>query len=73
VINKISAKAKTALQLKRAINLVWQSGPRWTMASVALILIQGLLPLLALYLMKLIVDAVTVGVTAADKTAAFGL
>jgi ATP-binding cassette subfamily B protein len=71
VFNKISSKAKTALQLKRAINLVWQSGPRWTMASIALILVQGLLPLLALYLLGRIVDAVAVGVTAPDKTAAF--
>ena len=31
----------------------------WTIASLALVVIQGALPLLTLYLMKLIVDAVT--------------
>ncbi|MDH3603006.1 MAG: ABC transporter ATP-binding protein, partial [Candidatus Tectomicrobia bacterium] len=45
-------------QTYRALHLVWQSGPRWTIASVALIVVQGLLPLLALYCMKLVVDAV---------------
>jgi ATP-binding cassette subfamily B protein len=34
-------------------------GPGWTIASLALVVIQGALPLLTLYLMKLIVDAVT--------------
>jgi ATP-binding cassette subfamily B protein len=71
VLNKFSSKAKTALQLKRALSLVWQSGPRWTAASVVVILVQGLLPLLALYLMKLVVDAVASGITAPDRTTAF--
>jgi ATP-binding cassette subfamily B protein len=48
-----------ALQLKQAICLVWQSAPGWTLAGIALIILQGSLPLAALYLMKLIVDAVT--------------
>ena len=34
-------------------------GPGWTLASLALVVIQGALLLLTLYLMKLIVDAVT--------------
>ena len=45
----------------------WQSAPGWTTANFGLILIQGLLPLVSLYLMKLIVDAVTAGLMAADK------
>ena len=39
-------------------------------ASLALVVLQGVLPLLALYLMKLIVDAVTFAIGAPDKTAA---
>jgi hypothetical protein len=34
-------------------------GPGWTIASLSLVVIQGALLLLTLYLMKLIVDAVT--------------
>jgi ATP-binding cassette subfamily B protein len=52
---------ENALQLKQAIDLVWKSAPGWTLAGVALIILQGSLPLAALYLMKLIVDAVTSG------------
>ncbi len=50
-----------SLQLKQAISLVWQSAPGWTLAGIVLIILQGSLPLAALYLMKLIVDSVTTG------------
>jgi ATP-binding cassette subfamily B protein len=53
------------------VRFVLQAGAGWTIASLALVFVQGLLPLLALYLMKLIVDAVTISLTAADKIAAF--
>lgn len=42
--------------------MVWQSTPLWTAVSVILLLVQGLLPLVSLYLMKLFVDAVTAGI-----------
>lgn len=45
--------------LHRAIALVWQSSPRWTVVSLVLLLVQGLLPLASLYLLKQLVDAVT--------------
>lgn len=41
------------------------------MVSLGLVSIQGLLPLLTLYLIKLIVDAVTFSLSATDKQAAF--
>ncbi len=50
-------------QIYRAVHLVWQSGPRWTLANSALISVQGALPLLALYCMKLVVDAVATGLS----------
>ncbi len=53
--------ADNALRLKQAIGLVWESTPGWTLAGVALIILQGILPLAALYLMKLIVDSVSNG------------
>jgi ATP-binding cassette, subfamily B, bacterial len=45
--------------LARAFLLVWESAPGWTAASLALVAAQGLLPLASLYLMKLLVDALT--------------
>ncbi|HZG39646.1 MAG TPA: ABC transporter transmembrane domain-containing protein, partial [Nodosilinea sp.] len=56
--------------LQRAIGLVWQSAPSWTFASLILLVIQGILPLASLYLMKLLVDTVTTGITTADKATA---
>jgi ATP-binding cassette subfamily B protein len=57
-------------QLRRAMRFVWQGAPAWTVASAALAVVQGILPLAALYLMKLIVNAVAAGITAHDKAAA---
>ncbi|GAB4536603.1 MAG: ABC transporter ATP-binding protein [Thermodesulfovibrionia bacterium] len=59
------------LQLKRTFHLVWQSAPRWTIASIILVIIQGVLPLITLYLMKLVIDAIASGITNPDKLEAF--
>ena len=50
---------------------MWRAAPGWTALAVCLAVVQGVLPLLAVYLMKLIVDAVTEGIGAADQAAAF--
>jgi len=65
-------KLNRVWRLKRALHLVWQSTPGWTIASVVLFIVQGVLPLLSLYLIKLIIDAVTVGVAAPEKTEVLG-
>ncbi|MBW1971133.1 MAG: ABC transporter ATP-binding protein, partial [Deltaproteobacteria bacterium] len=64
-------RLKHAFRLDRAVRFVWQAAPGWTLAGMALVFIQGILPLLTLYLMKLIVDAVTISLGAPDKMAAF--
>lgn len=64
-------KIKRSLRLDRALRFVWQAGPGWTISSLAIVFLQGLLPLLTLYLMKLIVDGVIFAIGAADKVAAF--
>jgi ATP-binding cassette subfamily B protein len=64
-------KLRDALHLGAAIKLVWRAAPGWTVLNVILAVVQGILPLIAVYLMKLIVDAVTAGITAADHAAAF--
>jgi ATP-binding cassette subfamily B protein len=61
----------TLAPLLRGMRLVWESAAGWTAAQLALLVVQGLLPLATLYLMKLIVDAVTVAVGAADLETSF--
>jgi len=57
----IWSKCMRALQIGRAVELVWESAPRWTLARATLLILLGLLPLASLYLLKLIVDSVTSG------------
>ena len=68
----VKLKIQRTLRLDFALRLVWQSAPGWTVASLALLVVQGALPLVSLYLMKLTVDAVTAALEAPDKGAAFG-
>lgn len=65
-------KIINTLRLRRALSLVWQSAPGWTLASAFLAVLQGTLPLVSLYFIKLIVDSVTTGVNSTNKEAAFG-
>ncbi|PKN38857.1 MAG: ABC transporter ATP-binding protein [Deltaproteobacteria bacterium HGW-Deltaproteobacteria-2] len=67
----VKLKIQRVLQLRRALSFVWQSAKGWTIANGVLLVVQGVLPLLPLYLMKLMVDAVTAGLTASDKGMAF--
>ena len=67
----LSEKIQTALRLDRAVRLVWQIAPGWTLANIMLVVSQGALPLAQLYLMKRIVDAVATGLLAPDKATSF--
>ncbi len=58
-----------AFRLGRALRLVWQLAPRWTLVNAALVVVQGGLPLAALYVMKRILDAVAAAVKAPDHAA----
>ncbi len=62
---------QNTLSLRRAVRLVWDSSRGWTLASFFILVIQGLLPLAALYVLKLILDAVSAALAAPDKAAAF--
>lgn len=55
----IKTKIRRSLRLDLALRFVWQSTPGWTIANLVLVVIQGPLPLLSLYLMKLLIDGVT--------------
>jgi len=52
--------------LRLAMFFVWESGPKWTLANIGLLVVQGLLPLGTLYLMKLLVDHVAEALTLQD-------
>lgn len=58
--------------IPKAIGLLWQAAPGWSCLSAVLLALQAGLPLVQLYLMKLVVDGVTFAVGAADKEAAIG-
>ena len=58
------------VRVERAVRLVWESGPKWTVASGILVLIQGVLPLASLYLIKLVIDTVSAGMTDPDTDGA---
>lgn len=61
ILNRIGPFLYT---VRRALSFVWQSSPSLGSASIVVRVIQGLLPLGALYLTKLLIDAVTEGLKA---------
>lgn len=60
-------KINNIFNLRRALLLVFQSAPGWTLISFFPLVLQGLLPLASLYIMKLIVDSVTFGSSLSNK------
>ncbi|RTZ99474.1 MAG: ABC transporter ATP-binding protein [Deltaproteobacteria bacterium] len=67
----LGRKIYQIFRLDRAVKFVWKASPGWTLVSLALITIQGALPLLSLYVMKLIIDAVTVSVSISGGSSGF--
>jgi ATP-binding cassette subfamily B protein len=59
------------LTLRHALLFVWQSSPSLAVGSIVVRVIQGLLPLVALYLTKLLIDAVTEGLKAPSAEVSF--
>ena len=51
--------------------LIWQATPRLAIARLIILFIQGILPLVSLYLTKLIVDVLAANVDNSDKIAVF--
>lgn len=71
----IKKRIEGVFSLNRAIRFVWRASPGWTVVNGAILAFQGLLPLLALYVMKLLIDTVSLslaspgGVHAMDRIA----
>jgi ATP-binding cassette, subfamily B, bacterial len=66
---QLFSKLTKALHLWPAIRMVWNSSPRWAMARIGLLIVQGILPLCSLYLTKLIIDALTLGLKTQPEVA----
>jgi len=57
--NSLHTKLKNALRIDRAIKFVWEASPLYIVLSGILVIILGVLPLLSLYMIKLIIDSVS--------------
>jgi ATP-binding cassette subfamily B protein len=57
--------------LKRALGLVWECAPGYTVAASVLVAIQGVLPLVTLYVLKLVVDQVVKSAGTTDRAEVF--
>lgn len=58
-MNELLERIRSSIhQFTRALSFVWHSSHRWTLANIGLVVVQGLLPLLTLYLIKLLVDTI---------------
>lgn len=60
----VQAKLQNIFRIDRAFRFVWHASAGWTVLNGLLAVLQGVLPLLSLYLIKLIVDTITLAVQA---------
>jgi ATP-binding cassette, subfamily B, bacterial len=70
-VRKLRQRMTQAFHLLPALRLIWQSSPQWTVARVFVLSLQGVLPLVSLFLLKLVIDHIAVSLTAVNKSAAF--
>ena len=68
--NSVKAHIKGLFSLHRAWRLVWTATPRWSLANLLLFVVQTLLPLLALLLLKQIIDSLGVALLEESDAAA---
>jgi ATP-binding cassette, subfamily B, bacterial len=58
-------RVRHTMRLGRALRLVWEGAPGWALANLGIVVLLGLVPLLLLYIVKLIVDDVAAATTTA--------
>ena len=58
IVKKCKKIAETTFNVKRALHFVWVSSKGWAVTNVVLLFIQGILPVVSIYLLKLLVDSV---------------
>jgi len=66
VHSKYHSKLEKILNIRHSLALVWESAKPWTLTNVVLIVVQGLIPLLSLYMIKLIIDTISAGLKAGE-------
>lgn len=67
----IVSKIQRSLSLGRILHLAWHSSPRLSILRTGLLLLQGVMPLLWFYVVKLIVDATNVGLQTQNSEVTF--
>jgi len=67
----IKKRIKNALRIDRAMLLVWKASRGWTILSILLTTVQGFIPLLALYIVKLIVDTITLALQSGNAMSSY--
>jgi ATP-binding cassette, subfamily B, bacterial len=53
---------------KESLKLVWRSGPGWASANIAMSVIRSFLPLLLVWLLKVVIDGITAASTSIPRT-----
>ncbi len=56
-LSKIKSPLAATAYWSRTLRLLWKAAPRWTIAWIGLLLMQGILPVIAVYLSKLLIDS----------------
>jgi ATP-binding cassette subfamily B protein len=68
---RLRPRPRDILRVGRALKLVWSIARGWTTISIALTIVQGVLPAASIWITKLIVDAVAQGVGGQDSGSLF--
>jgi ATP-binding cassette subfamily B protein len=71
VRESLQTRLRRSVRLDLALRFVWQSTPGWTLVNLVVVVLQGVLPLVSLYLMKLMIDTVSEGVTNGESDTFF--
>jgi len=58
----IASRIKNAVRIDRAIRFVWRASAGLTVVNALLVIVQGGLPILSLYLIKLIIDTISAAI-----------
>lgn len=58
MINSYKSITSILSQIRNALKLMWESSPAWSITSLALTLLLGVLPLASIYIIKIMVDTI---------------
>ncbi len=62
--DKVHSALEQLFNLPRTFTLIWAATRGWTLASIILLIVQGLLPAIAVYLTRLLVDSLVAAIKA---------